>query len=326
MIAYRNTFFIAILLGCVVWFVSSSFSANSSENPQIEFTDTLSVQVALGKRLFYEKLMSRDSSLSCGSCHKQELAFTDGLPRSKGFKGQIVARNSPTLTNVKDQEFLLRDGVNPSLEAQVLVPVQEHDEFDFHILLIAERLKKDSAYVDMSKAAFGRLPDPYVITHSIAAFERTFVSNNTSYDRFVDGDSSAFNPITKRGYELFFNELYCGKCHNGPNLTNQSFTNNGLYKTYADSGRMRLTEKEKDRAIFKVPTLRNIGITFPYMHNGSVKSLEEVIDHYKNGGKGHKNQSSLIVPFELNEEDKKCLIAFLNSLTDSAFINNPAYR
>lgn len=322
----RNTFFVAILMGCVVWVFSSSFSTNSNKVQPIEFTDTLGIQVALGKRLFYEKLMSRDSSLSCGSCHKQELAFTDGLPQSKGFKGQIVARNSPTLTNVKDQKFLLRDGVNPSLEAQVLVPIQEHDEFDFHILLIAERLKKDSTYVAMSKNAFGRLPDPYVITHSIAAFERTFVSKNAPYDWFVGGDSSAFNQITKRGYDLFFNELYCGKCHNGPNLTNQSFTNNGLYKTYADSGRMRLTEKENDRAVFKVPTLRNVGVTFPYMHNGSLKSLDEVIEHYKQGGHGHKNQSSLIVPFELNEEDKKCLIAFLNSLTDSDFINNPAYR
>jgi cytochrome c peroxidase len=269
--------------------------------------------------------MSRDSSLSCGSCHQQKLAFTDGLKTSKGFKGQFVKRNAPTLTNVKNQKSFLRDGVNPSLESQVLVPIQEHDEFDFHILLIAERLKMDSAYVRLSKMAYSRDPDPYVITHSISAFERTLVSNNSPFDRYRKGDSLALSEPQLRGMDLFFNQLYCGDCHNGPDLTNHEFSNNGLYFVYKDTGRMRLTRRESDRAVFKVPTLRNIGVTAPYMHDGNLSSLGEVIEHYKSGGNAHPNQSAIIQAFEITDLEKRDLVHFLQSLTDLDFVNNSAY-
>ena len=318
----------SFLAGLVLLFVfASSITIPQQDGFNIDeaATDSLALRVKLGKMLFYEKAMSRDSSLSCGSCHQQKLAFTDGLKTSKGFKGQFVKRNAPTLTNVKNQKSFLRDGVNPSLETQVLVPIQEHDEFDFHILLIAERLKMDSSYVRLSKLAFSRIPDPYVITHSIAAFERTLVSNNSPFDRYHKGDSLALSEPQLRGMDLFFNKLYCGDCHSGTDLTNHEFANNGLYLAYKDTGRMRLTRRERDRAVFKVPTLRNIGLTGPYMHNGNFTTLEEVIEHYRAGGKAHVNKSVIIQSFEITKEEKTDLIHFLQSLTDLDFVNNSAY-
>lgn len=278
-------------------------------------------RVDLGEKLFFDKMMSRDSSTSCATCHKPELAFTDGLKKGIGIRNQEVDRNSPTLTNVAYQNKFLLDGVNPSLVAQVQVPIHEAKEFDFHVLLVAERMKKDEEYVRLCKEAYNSEPNPYAITHSIASFERTLISGNSRYDQYTfQGDKSALNESEKNGMDLFFNKLYCSECHSGFNFTNQELTNNGLYLNYSDSGRIRLTGLEKDRAVFKVPTLRNIGVTFPYMHDGSMKNLEEVVNHYSDGIKNHKNKSKTISPLNLTQKEKDDLIAFLHSLTDSGFI------
>ena len=287
-------------------------------------SDSLKARIELGRNLFYDKVLSRDSSLSCGSCHKQHLAFTDGEITSIGFKGQRVSRNAPTLTNVKDLKTLLWDGVNPNLEEQVRVPIQEHLEFDFHIVLIAERLKKNDYYMELTKKAYNRIPDTYTITHSIAEFERTLVSDNSRFDQYTRGEIS-LNDSEERGRKLFMEELYCTECHSGPNFTNETLTNNGLYEFYADSGRMRKTEVKSDRGIFKTPTLRNIALTAPYMHDGVLPSLGTVIDHYASGGKNHFNKSEIIQPFQLTLDQKNNLIAFLKTLTDQDFITNPEY-
>lgn len=279
-------------------------------------------RIELGKALFFDTILSRDSTISCASCHIPEFAFTDRKPKGVGIRGQVVSRNTPTLTNVVYQEAFLWDGLNPSLEAQVNIPIHETNEFDFSILLVAERMKKNPYYVALSKAAYNCEPDPSVITKAIATYERTLISGNSSYDQFTyQNDSTALNSSQKRGKNLFFEELYCAGCHNGFNFTNGSLTNNGLYQHYADSGRMRLFGHEKDRAIFKVPTLRNIALTYPYMHDGSINSIEEVINHYASGGKPHPNKSKIITPFDISQEQKIDLIAFLNSLTDSSFLS-----
>ena len=279
-------------------------------------------RVELGRKLFFDKIMSRDSSVSCASCHVPAFAFTDRLIKGKGIRNQEVGRNTPTLTNVAYQDKFLWDGVNPSLVAQVMIPIHETNEFDFHIILLAERMKKDSTYVKLCKEAYNSNPNPYAITHSIASFERTLLSGNSPYDQFhFQGDKSALNSSEKRGMDLFFNKLHCTECHSGFNFTNNSLTNNGLYQNYPDSGRIRLTYLETDRAVFKVPTLRNIELTYPYMHDGSIKTLEDVVSHYMNGGKNHENKSEIIKPFELTKQEKSDLIHFLESLTDSTFIN-----
>ena len=283
---------------------------------------------ALGKRLFYDPVSSRDSSLSCASCHHAAKAFSDTVSFSPGVGGLPGTRNAPTLTNIGYNPYFTRDGGVPTLEMQIFVPIQEHNEFDFNILLIAERMQHDTAYLRMSHEAYDREPDPFVITRSIACFERTFVSGQSLYDQYAfQGKNDALTSMQKRGMDLFFsNKTDCSQCHSGFNFTNYAFENNGLYLDYPDPGRFRLTELESDRARFKVPTLRNIALTAPYMHDGSLWTLEAVVEHYNSGGQPHPNKSKLVRPLGLSAQDKADLVAFLRSLTDETFVNNSKFR
>ena len=277
-------------------------------------------KIDLGEKLFFEKLLSRDSSISCASCHNPSYAFTDGLQKARGIKNRKVSRNTPTLTNMAYNNSFLRDGVNPSLEAQVIVPIHEKNEFDFHILLVSERLKKKKEYVALFEKAFGEMPSPKLISNAIATYERTLISGNSRYDKFMfHKDSSALSNKEIRGMRLF-DKLNCISCHSGFNFSNGEVVNNGLYENYDDLGKMRVTLDPKDRGSFKVPTLRNIALTSPYMHDGSLKTLEEVINHYAKGGENNENKDKRVVPFKLNDEEKLELMAFLQSLTDSSFI------
>ncbi|MBC7777016.1 MAG: c-type cytochrome [Phycisphaerae bacterium] len=297
--------------------------------PDIPADNTLTKsRIALGKRLFYDPALSADSTRSCGSCHAPHLAFSDSTAVSLGIEHRLGTRNAPSLANVAYQNKLLREGGVPTLEMQILVPIQEHNEFDFNILLVAERLQKMPKYVEMAEKAYERVPDAFVITRSIAAFERTLLSGDAPYDQYAfQGKSNALSASEKRGLELFQSErLNCSKCHEGFLFTNQGFTNNGLSEVYPDSGRIRLTGLESDRAVFKVPSLRNIALTAPYMHDGSLPTIEAVIVHYQTGGKPHPNKSPLLKPFNLTVQERKDLLAFLHSLTDQKFITNPEFR
>lgn len=282
----------------------------------------------LGKRLFFDRVMSRDSSLSCASCHLPEHAFSDTTAFSAGVGGAMGVRNAPSLANVAYHPYFTREGGVPTLEMQILVPIQEHNEFDFNILLIAERLKQDSVYRKMSLDAYGREPDHFVMTRSIACFERSLLSGLSPYDEYVfQNNKNTLTAAEKRGMNLFFSEkTNCGKCHEGFNFTNYSFENNGLYEDYSDPGRFRLTGKEADRALFKVPSLRNVAMTAPYMHDGSLAMLEEVLEHYNAGGKQHPHKSELVKPLGLSAQERADLAAFLRSLTDMRFINNEKFR
>lgn len=281
----------------------------------------------LGKRLFFDPVMSSDSTVSCASCHLPNQAFSDVRAFSPGVANRPGTRNSPSLANIAYHPYFTREGGVPTLEMQILVPIQEHNEFDMNILDIAERLNSDSSYVQASRQAYGREPDAFVITRSIACFERTILSGDSDYDQFMNGRKSALTNAEVRGMDLFFSErLACSQCHGGFNFTNYAFENNGLYENYADLGRFRLTGNEADRALFKVPTLRNVGVTAPYMHDGSLSTLEAVVEHYNSGGKNHPHQSSLIRPLNMTDGEKNDLVRFLKALTDEAFINNPKFR
>jgi cytochrome c peroxidase len=282
----------------------------------------------LGKMLFFDPVLSSDSSISCASCHLPELAFSDRVAFSKGVKERDGTRNSPSLANIGYHPYFTREGGVPTLEMQILVPIQEHNEFDFNIVLIAELLKKDSQYTSLALAAYGRIPDPFVITRSLACFERSLISGNSPYDQFhFQNDQSAISASAKRGEKLFFSDkTNCSKCHDGFNFTNYAFENNGLYSNYPDPGRFRLTGNPADSALFKVASLRNVSITGPYMHDGSFQSLEEVINHYNSGGKQHPHKSDLIRPLNLTEDEKLDLINFLKTLTDESFIQNPIFK
>jgi cytochrome c peroxidase len=281
----------------------------------------------LGKQLFFDPILSRDSSISCASCHLPQFAFSDTVAFSPGVAGAAGVRNSPSLANVAYHPYFTREGGVPTLEMQILVPIQEHNEFDFHILLIAERLQQDNAYRQMSWEAYEREPDAFVITRALSVFERSLLSGNSPYDQFANGKTKALTAPEKRGMELFFSEkTQCASCHGGFNFTNYAFENNGLYEDYPDSGRFRLTGKPEDRARFKVPSLRNVGLTAPYMHDGALPSLEAVVAHYDQGGKNHPHKSPLVRPLGLTPKERDDLVAFLHSLTDYEFVQNPLFH
>lgn len=284
-------------------------------------------RIALGKRLFFDKDLSRTREVSCGSCHLQENAFADPRRYSLGIEGKKGDRNAPALVNMAWNNSFFWDGGVPTLEQQAIAPIINPVEMDMTLEGVVERVKSDASYVQMFRDAYGSGPEPAWVTKAIASFVRTLVSGHSRYDRFLNGDPSALAPDEERGRQLFFGErAECFHCHIGFNLTNNTFQNNGLYLIYADSGRARITERSSDIAKFKVPTLRNIAVTSPYMHDGSLATLEEVVEHYAEGGKLHPNQSQTIRPLDLTPEEKRDLVAFLRALTDEAFLSDPEFR
>ena len=288
----------------------------------------LAERVELGKALFFDPILSVDSTRSCASCHIPAFAFSDTTAFSLGVEDRVGTRNSPSLANVGYQLALLREGGVPTLEMQVLVPIQEQHEFDTNILDVAQKVNQVPAYKALSRMAYDREVDPFVITRALAAFQRTLISGNSRFDQWsFQGNWNALSPSAIRGLDLFQSDrLGCASCHNGFLFTDQSFANNGLYEDYADPGRYRLTGIESDRAVFKVPSLRNVAVTAPYMHDGSLKTLREVVQHYQSGIQDHPNKSPLLRTFELTDGETNDLINFLKSLTDEEFLQNPMYH
>jgi cytochrome c peroxidase len=281
----------------------------------------------LGRKLFFDKRLSVDTTLSCASCHKQSYAFADATATTQGVKGRAGVRNVPSLANVAYHPYYTREGGLPTLEMQVLVPIQEHNEFDFNMVPIIERLSVDQSYQALSMSAYGRKLDAYVLVRALATFERSIISANSRYDFFTYLNRPDALTIQERmGMELFFSDkTNCSKCHTGFDLTTYQFANNGLYQEYKDNGRYRLTQLPSDLAMFKIPSLRNVALTAPYMHDGSLNTMQEVVNHYNSGGVDHVNKSSFIKPLGLTLDEKNQLIAFLHTLTDVDFIRNPYY-
>jgi len=266
-------------------------------------------RIALGKALFNSTALSRTNLLSCASCHKAEHAFADNASVSLGVEGRRGTRNTPSLLNVAYHPYYLREGGVPTLEMQVQVPIAEHNEFDFNILQVQERLLRDSAVVGASQRAYGRTPDPFVITRAIACYERTLLSGTSRADR------NALTETERRGQALFNSErTNCTSCHGGFNYTTYAFENNGLAAVYADSGRYVLTRSPADVARFKVPSLRHVRETAPYMHDGSMQTLREVLEHYNRGGVAHPQKSPFIRPLGLTKRELDELEAFLRSI------------
>jgi len=278
-------------------------------------------RVALGRQLFHEPLLSGDSSITCASCHKRSLAFADSLPISPGVKGRMGLRNSPTLANVAYLDLVNKDGGVPTLDLQPIVPIEDHAEMDLSILLAAERLNARPDYSTPFQRAYGDKATPFTITRALAAFMRTLISGDSRYDQAERG-SITLTAAESRGQALFFSErTNCSSCHGGFNFTDNSFRNNGRYENYMDQGRYRVTADSADIGKFRVPTLRNIALTAPYMHDGSLTSLRDVLQHYNEGGSGHPRQDPLIRPLGLSEAEITDLEAFLRTLTDDAFVD-----
>lgn len=279
---------------------------------------------SLGRKLFYDPVLSKDGRVSCATCHDPNLAFADDQAISSGADGLVGNRNASSLANIAYHPYYTREGGVPTLEMQVLVPIQEHHELGTNIVLLADTLRKIQDYVDRSIEAYGEAPSPFVITRALAQFERSLISGQSAYDLELHyGISGSMTAAAKRGLTLFESKrTQCTTCHGGFNFTDYSFANNGLYARYPDDGRARLTNDSVDIALFKVPSLRNVALTAPYMHDGSIETLDAVIDHYDRGGHGHPHQSEHIRALYLSIDEKRDLRAFLESLTDDHFVNN----
>ena len=282
-----------------------------AENPLTE------ASVQLGKALFFEERLSRTGTLSCAGCHFDAHAFSDTLAKSIGVNGLPGMRNAPSLANVAYHTSFFRDGGIPTLERQVIAPVHDDLEMDHDLTLVAADLRDVEPYATLSMRAYGKVLDPFVITRSIANYERTLISGWSRYDRYLQGDATTMSEAEVRGLQLFNSAaLNCTACHSGFDLSDHDFHNVGQYLAYADSGRARITTLPQDKGKFKTPTLRNIARTGPYMHDGSMSTLEQVIDHFASGGLPHANRDPEMQSFVLSVQERQDLIAFLNALTD----------
>jgi cytochrome c peroxidase len=285
--------------------------------PAAEYGRKSSDLVALGRRLFLDPGLSHDRSRACASCHRPERAFTDGMPLSLGVAGRRGPRNVPTLINRGWGRSFFWDGRTNRLAEQVLRPITSFVEMDMTVAAVTERLSGDATYVAAFREAFGRLPDGEALAAALAAYVRSIRSGGSRFDRLMDGDSRALSELERRGLKLFQGRARCDRCHFGPLLTDESFHNTGVAwrsGVPADSGRALVTGTREDIGAFKTPTLREVTRTAPYMHDGSLATLEEVVDFYSDGGRPNPYLDPLIRTLRLNEEDKAALVAFLGSL------------
>lgn len=277
-------------------------------------------KVELGERLFHDPRLSETGTVSCASCHFENVAFADPRPLSPGVHGRLGIRNSPSLVNVAYLDLLFWDGGSLTLEGQALAPIEADFEMNMSLGDLISRVEADPSYVAAFNEAFGEGPSVQTLTAALAAFQRTIRSGGSRFDRHEQGHTNALSASEKRGLELFRGKANCAACHNGFLLTNQAFENNGIEPAGTDSGRARITGSPKDFLQFRVPSLRNVDITAPYMHDGRFASLEDVIEHYDRGGSGIRNQSPLIRPLNLTEKEKADLLAFLRALNDDIIL------
>jgi len=290
-------------------------------------------KVALGERLFFEPLLSADGNLSCSSCHKPEHVFSDTVAVSPGVYGRRGTRNAPSIVNAAYGESFFWDGRAATLEDQVLHPIQAPNEMDMSLDSVLQRLRGKPEYRERFTSAFpdGEVSAPN-LARAIASYVRTLRSGDSPFDRFFTGDSTALSTEARDGFRLFVGRARCSLCHSGPTLTDQSFHNTGVAwrdGMLADSGRAVVTGARDALGAFKTPSLRNVARTAPYMHDGSIATLEAVIDFYAAGGRGdgrnNPHKSERITGFTLTPRDRSDLIAFLESLTDPSFLNDPRF-
>jgi len=287
-----------------------------SDNPSSE------EKIELGRKLFFDKRLSKGEEIACASCHQPEYAFTDRLPQAQGVKGRFTDRNSPSLLNAGYLPTVMFDGHIETLEKQVIVPIQEHTEMAMDIKTLLNKLRAIPEYSKAAKKIFNREFDAWVLTRAISAFERSLVSLDSPFDHYYyQQKESAMSASQKRGWKVFSEKLYCTECHSPPMFTNYEALNNGLYSNFGDDkGRFRIHHDSTDIGKFKVPSLRNITLTYPYMHDGSFSDLEDVIEHYSKGGNPHPNKDDRIVPFSISPKEQEDLLNFFEALTDTSYL------
>ena len=312
----KRTFFIAIAVITGLFII---FSFMEEKNIEIKN------KAALGKKLFSEKILSKDSSVSCASCHKPQFAFADTVAFSTGIEGKLTKRNTPSVLNMKNRPYYFWDGRAASLEEQSLMPIQNPDEMGLPIDKAVERLNASAEYKMLFQKIFKQKPAAKNIAAAFSAYEQTLETVNSKFDDWSN-NLSKLSASEERGRQVFISDkAKCFNCHRKEDFTTDEFKNIGLYNgsSINDAGRFNITKNETDLGKFKIPGLRNIGVTAPYMHNGMFKTLEEVIDYYNNPLKFINDpvniDEALKKPLGLLEKEKKDLISFLKTLTDKPF-------
>ena len=275
-------------------------------------------RVALGKALFFDPRLSRSTFVSCASCHNPSLSWTDATPTAIGRDMKPLRRRTPTLLNDAWAEAFFWDGRAESLEQQALGPITSHDEMDLSLPELKMRLASIPGYREQFAHAYpGEPVAGPVIAKALATFERTIVSGAAPFDRWIAGDSAAIPVEAKRGFALFTGRANCAKCHSGWRFTDDSFHDIGVAGGPTDSGRGAvLRDIDGVQFAFKTPTLRNVALRYPYMHNGSEPTLDAVLDLYDRGGRVHRpTLADEIGPLHLSRAERRALLSFLQTLT-----------
>ncbi len=283
----------------------------------------------LGEKLFLDPILSADYSIRCASCHIPAYAFSDTSAFSKGVGGKLGNRNTPSVMNMAMRESFFWDGRAATLEAQVVGPIENPVEMNLPFKVAVRRVRQNKVYQELFKQVYGRMPDSVAIVSAIAAFERSLETDKTPNDRWLNDEPGGLSEAQMRGRELFLSpRTRCFDCHFTPDFTADEFRNIGLFNgnTMNDSGRYFVTRKLEDIGKVKVPGLRNVAMTAPYMHDGSFKTLREVIDYYDEPDKlfhGSINRDTILPKkIGLNEQEKQDLESFLHALTDDRFVQN----
>jgi cytochrome c peroxidase len=306
----------ALIFLFILVVIGSSFS-EPAEKPSKE---------SLGKMLFFDPILSEDSSISCASCHKPEFAFADTSAFSIGVHGRQGKRNTPSVMNQSSRESFFWDGRAATLEEQALGPIADVNEMNLPVVAAVKRLQLSPKYNRLFYTVYKQTPNKDNLGSALAAFQRTLETSNTPNDRWMNDEAGGMTEQQVRGRDIFRTKAKCFECHFTPDFTGDEFRSIGLFngKGMNDSGRYNVTHKPEDIGKMKVPGLRNVAVTAPYMHNGRFKTLREVIDYYDNPHSimpdGLNRDTLLAQPLRLTEIEKQDLEAFLHALTDDEFI------
>ena len=275
-------------------------------------------KIELGRRLFFDPLLSADGTVACASCHQPELAFADTVAFSAGVAGRHAVRNTPSLFNRAYGKAMFFDARARTLEEAVLQPIQNANEMDLSLDKLVSRLRHRERYADEFARVFTDGVMAQNVARALASYVRTLRSGAAPIDRLLLGDRTALSSAARAGMRLFNGRANCVACHVGPTFSDEKLHNTGVSWGADDAGRYGVTALDGDRGAFKTPSLRNVALTAPYMHDGSLATLEDVIDFYVGGGTANPNLDPEISPLNLTMEEKRKLIALLRSLTGSA--------
>jgi cytochrome c peroxidase len=285
------------------------------ERPECKDNALTDARVQLGRKLFFDPILSADNTVACASCHRPEHGFANGNP--VGIGGQKIARRAPTLLNRAFGKVFFWDGRAATLEEQALLPIADPAEMGSNVADTVKKLSSHAEYKKQFEAAFDDGVSAGNLAKALAGFERVLLRGDSPIDKFrTNGDHKALTPEERHGLWLYESKAQCWRCHSGRNFTDEEFHNTGVSwgQGRIDLGRFAITKDDADRGKFKTPTLRGVALSAPYMHDGSFKTLEDVVEYYSRGGNDNPHRDSKLQPLSLTKEEMASLVAFLKAL------------